>query len=85
MTAKERDPKDTIRILDRLVELGLLDELRFRRMHHFGDSLSNFRKYCSTIDSFQHDSENRRLHQQLQELLELRGRSRERTGNIPDK
>ena len=74
MPAKEPDPRDTVRILDQLVEQGLLNERMFREMHHLGDSLANFRKYCSERTSFRHHSQNRRLHEKLQCLLDSRSR-----------
>jgi hypothetical protein len=70
MPAKEPDPRDTVRILDRLVEQSLINERTFREMHHLGGSLAAFRKYCSKITSFRHHSENRRLHEKLQRLLD---------------
>jgi hypothetical protein len=72
MPARSPNPKDTIRIIDQLVNLGLLDKRTFKHMHHFGGSLTTFRRYCSTIGSFQHDSENYRLHEKLQNLLDSR-------------
>jgi hypothetical protein len=69
MPFKGPDPRDTINIIDQLVEHGLLDEPMFRRMHHFGGSLSTFRKYCSTINSFRLDGANWRLHEELLKLL----------------
>ena len=76
MAAREPNPKDTIRIIDQLVDLGLLDERTFKHMHHFGGSLSTFQKYCSKISSFQHDSENYRLHEKLRNLLDSRSSGR---------
>ena len=70
MSSVEPDPRDTIRIIDQLVRKGLLDERTFRNMHHFGGSLSTFQKYCSTIRSFQRESKNRRLHEELRALLD---------------
>ena len=65
----EPDPRDTVRIIGLLVTRGLLDEATFRRMHHFGDSLSSFQKYCTKIKSFQPNSLNRQLHEELQRML----------------
>jgi hypothetical protein len=64
------DPEETLKLLDRLVSLKLLDEPRFRGMHHFGGSMSGFRSYCHTIKSFRPNGANHRLHEELQNLLD---------------
>ena len=64
------DPKHTIDILDQLVKLGLLSEAEFRQMHHLGGSISSFRSYCKTVKSFRPNSGNRRVHEELQRILD---------------
>jgi hypothetical protein len=76
MWSTEPDPRDTIRIIDQLVQKGLLDERNFRNMHHFGGSLSGFRRYCSTINNFRRESPNRRLHEVLRALLDSHSQQR---------
>lgn len=68
--SRDPDPRDTVKIIDLLVEKRILDEPTFRRMHHLEGSISNFRRYCSKIKAFQQNSPNRRLHEELQRMLE---------------
>jgi hypothetical protein len=63
-------PKDTVVIIDQLVERGALDDLTFRRMHHLNDSLNGFRGYCQRVTRFRRDSRNRDLHDRLKAMLE---------------
>lgn len=70
MPDRRPDPKDTIRILDRLVERKLLNETQFRDMHHLGGSMTGFRSYCSTIASFRRNGTNQNLHDKLQKMLD---------------
>jgi len=70
MPNREPDPRDTIGIIDRLVELKLLNEAEFRQTHHLGGSIAGFRSYCSKVKSFRANSENRRLHEALQKMLD---------------
>jgi hypothetical protein len=46
------NPKETIEIIDQLVARGLIDERRFRAMHHLGGSIARFRHYCGETESF---------------------------------
>lgn len=68
------DPKHTIAVIDQLVKTGRLTDAEFRQMHHLGDSITGFRSYCGKIKSFQPNGSNRRLHDELQGMLDARGR-----------
>ena len=46
MTDNGPNPRETVQIIDDLIELKLLSEADFRRMHHLGGSISDFRHYC---------------------------------------
>jgi hypothetical protein len=70
VTDRGPNPKDTVRILDRLVDLGMLSEAEFQKMHHLSGSTSGFRSYCSKITRFRRNSKNRDLHEKLCALLE---------------
>ena len=39
-------------------------------MHHLGDSIAGFQKYCSTVSSFTPGGNNHQLHEKLRKLLE---------------
>jgi hypothetical protein len=64
------DPKDTIRILDEFVRRELINDATFKQMHHLGDSMAGFQKYCSTVSSFTPGGNNHQLHDKLHKLLE---------------
>ena len=72
-------PEETLRILDKLISRKLLDEKKFKEMHHFtrkgkrGGSLARFRSYCRQHKSFNSDSENDNLARDLQKLLDDHG------------
>jgi len=61
---------NTITILDRLVDLRLIGEAEFQRMHHLHDSVAGFRSYCSKVKSFHRNGNNRKLHDWLQAKLD---------------
>ena len=63
------NPKETIRILDRLVDMKLLGEDEFREMHHLGGSIAGFKRYCMKINAFQNNSRNYQLHEALRMRL----------------
>jgi hypothetical protein len=70
------NPKETIEIIDRLVALGLIDESRFRAMHHLGGSITGFRRYCDKKASFIIGGNNHKLHEKLKEMLDAHEGSR---------
>ena len=70
MADRGPNPRDTVLILDQLVDLGLLSEAEFQQMHHLGGSTSGFKSYCSKITEFRRNSRNRDLHEKLCALLE---------------
>jgi hypothetical protein len=74
MRDREPDPKETVKLLDRLVSLKLVDDSKFRRMHHLGDSLAGFRSYCQKIKSFRLDGANRKMHENLWKMLDAHER-----------
>lgn len=62
------DPRETARMLDRLIKAGRLSEAQFQQMHHLGCSISSFRSYCYSVRSFQPNGNNRNLHETLARL-----------------
>lgn len=68
MADQEPDPKETAQMIDRLVKTGRLSEAQFQQMHHLGRSISSFRKYCHSVQSFQINGNNRILHEKLVRL-----------------
>jgi hypothetical protein len=63
------DSRETIKIIDALVQRGFQDA-QFRSLHHFGASLASFRRYCSSVRNFVPGSKNEELHDRLQKLLD---------------
>ena len=66
------DPRDTLKLLDKLSELGFDDEA-FWRLHHFRDrkheTINSFRRFCKSIQAFQRDGNNQRVHERLDFVL----------------
>jgi hypothetical protein len=59
-------PQATIAILDELRQHGF-DNQAFRLIHHFGENadIQVHLDYCATVESFQRDGQNERVHQRL--------------------
>ena len=64
------NPKETVKLIERLVSLQLLDETSFRLMHHRGDSIAGFSRYCQTVKTFIRDGANYKLHEELAKMLD---------------
>ena len=65
------DPSDTVKIIDQLVSMGVMNNEKFKKMHHLGGSLHGFRTWCQEkVRSFQPNGNNRKLHEQLQKMLD---------------
>jgi hypothetical protein len=58
-------PKETIRIIDELLQWGHLTECEFEAMHHMRHPPAKFQSYCATIAAFQPESRNRCLAERL--------------------
>lgn len=70
MRERGPNPIETSRMIDQLVGLKLLDDIRFRRMHHLASSISVFQSYCENIKSFRPNGNNRRIHEELEKMLD---------------
>jgi hypothetical protein len=66
---RNTDPKDSVRIIDELVRLGLLNDSAFSQLHHLGDSISGFKRYCSKVSRFRQNGQNQYLHDCLEAIL----------------
>ena len=67
------NPKLTIASLDELQRLGFTDEA-FWRIHHFREknnkeTISGFRSYCETTDSFRNGGNNERVQKRIEMVL----------------
>jgi hypothetical protein len=52
-----------------VIERGF-DDAQFRPLHHLGDSLAGFRRYCSKVKTFVPDGKNHELHLRLKKKLD---------------
>ena len=63
------DPKRTVVLLDKLIDLGMTDRA-FGLVHHFdGELISSHRDYCRKTWSFQPGSNNELVQQRLELML----------------
>ena len=69
-------PAETRDNLDWLVKQRLLSDPHFKELHHLGDSIRGFKRYCSKIETFLEGSENHRLAGKLKAMRDLNDRSR---------
>jgi len=69
MANRKPDPKETIKLIERLKELRL-DNDTFRLLHHLHASMNGFERYARNVTSFEEDGNNRRVHKRLEFVLD---------------
>jgi len=62
------DPKDCRRTIDTLQAMGFGKEA-FRKLHHLNDTPASFSRFSESVQRFDEDGNNHRVHQRLMYVL----------------
>src|SRR5271165_1908125 len=66
-----RDPKECGETIDALRAIGFFDDggNAFKQLHHQGGSATRFSTYSKSVEQFEEDGNNHRVHQRLMYVL----------------